>query len=100
MRRAGWRLGPIGEVVGAGLHNVYRKNMGAMTLLGDRGRRGGHDGEAGEAKMLWCSGNLSPEFEVAGGEIWPRTNPSIWSARGQENMSRRCAEITGRYRRS
>jgi hypothetical protein len=82
MRRAGWRLGSIGVVMGAGLRNVYRKKMGVTTLLGDRGRRGGHGGEAGEAKMLWCSGNLSPEFAVAGGEICPRMNPSIWSARG------------------
>jgi hypothetical protein len=63
--RSGGRLGPVGEVVGAGLRNVYRKKKGAMTLLGDRGRRGGHGGEAGEAKMLCCSGNLSPEFAVA-----------------------------------
>jgi hypothetical protein len=75
--------------MGAGLRNVYMKKKGAATLLGDRGHQGGHGGEAGEANMLWCSGNLSPEFAVAGGEIWPKTNPSIWSSRRTMSMSGR-----------
>jgi hypothetical protein len=64
-----------------------------IALPGDSGDRGGRGGKVFELEVLWLSWNSSPEFAVADGEVWPRTSPSIWSARRTMSMSGRCEGV-------